>query len=121
MNNIEKVCKMLGVSMGEEINIKDYAHNPYTFRERGLVDAEGDDAPYALMGLITGRDVIEPFKPANRATYYIVSTNGDIASSYWTGCYFDVALYSMGNCFKTQEQAGKNKHIILAKMEQMGV
>lgn len=47
------------------------------------------------------------FKPKNGEKYWQIENDGGVYSEWWEDYYFDEDLYSIGNCFPT-EQAAKD-------------
>ena len=64
---------------------------------------------------------IKPLKQAGRYApnknniYYEVKPDGSISNKLWINDLLDFALWNMGNCFKTEEEAEANKAEMLEK------
>ncbi len=43
------------------------------------------------------------WKPNQLGTYYYMTNDGELMSSYWNGCRVDQNRYLIGNCYKTAE------------------
>lgn len=52
------------------------------------------------------------FKPKNGEKYWQIENDGGVYSEWWEDYYFDEDLYSIGNCFPT-EQAAKDTVYVL--------
>lgn len=119
-NHIPEVAKLLGVEIGEEFDIEGFCYNPYHFTDSGLIDREDDENNEALVSLITGQYPIikRPFIPKEEERYFYIDEDGDIRPSSNDLDAFDFALIAFGNCFRTKEEAERNKEAILKKMEE---
>ena len=53
--------------------------------------------------------VSKVWKPEYGETYYFIDSEGKIIKSKWTNHEFDDSRYILGNCFKTQQEAEKEK------------
>lgn len=45
------------------------------------------------------------FKPKFGDTYYYICVYGEVREEVWTDTEFDKAVYALGNCFETREEA----------------
>lgn len=45
------------------------------------------------------------WKPKEDEDYWVIEPDGDVFGSNWDDCPQERAMYSMGNCFKTEEEA----------------
>lgn len=46
------------------------------------------------------------WEPADREKYYYVRSDGEVLHGYYEKCCsFDCSIYSIGNCFRTEEEA----------------
>lgn len=46
------------------------------------------------------------WEPADREEYYYVRSDGEVLHGYYEKCCsFDCSIYSIGNCFRTEEEA----------------
>lgn len=127
MNYIKQVAKMLGVEVGEKFNILDIHGNlikwaPYKLTKDGLVDRDGNYT-FALFGhIISGNCTIQklPWKPEYREEVWHISAKGSIFHDRFdkNSCV-DLALYAIGNCFETKEEAEKNKDKIMKMQKEI--
>lgn len=61
------------------------------------------------------------WKPKNGERYWYIPHCGDIASTSWSNyCDLDADLFTMGNCFKTKEEAefALEKHLVYQELKQ---
>lgn len=90
----------------------------FYFDKDGLKDICGDIWSNTAFDLLRGKyEVVKlPFKPKQGEYYfYIVDTDGNIDCLNWDGVGFDYKLFSMGNCFRTAEEALEHKDAVLKK------
>jgi hypothetical protein len=52
-------------------------------------------------------------------TYYFIDSEGKIIKSKWTNHEFDDSRYILGNCFKTQQEAEKEKEKRLEMLKEI--
>lgn len=124
-NYIEQFAEMLGVEVGEEFNIINrygdlFISSPHKLTEDGFVDREGHST-FKLSGhVISGDCTIQklPWKPENGENYFFVDINrkiGSVAFNFYN--FYDLIMYSFGNCFRTKEEALKNIDKIVEKLK----
>ncbi len=72
--NMETICKMIGVEMGEKFNVSGWINAPYSMENDGLYDASGQIWLAGISLLIAGLVTIEklPFKPNPCQVAYIL-------------------------------------------------
>ena len=126
MNYMKEVAEMLGVEIGEEFDIIlpeniPSGYNPFKIGERGLVGKNGNLANDYLLTLLNGISEIKksPWKPKRNEQYFFVKPNWIIdltMNGEWT---FDAGMMSIGNCFKTQEEAITHADEMVAKMKEV--
>lgn len=120
-NHMAEVAKMLGVELGEKFKIID----PKDGERMGIAVIDDDGfllietnvnytnswQKYALENLLTGKYTIKgkPWKPKYREQYYSVGPGGVLEPSVWLGDLDDMALYKLGNCYKTAQEAEANR------------
>ena len=121
MNYIKQVAKMLGVEVGEKFNIVDRHGNlikwsPYKLTKDGLVDRDGNYT-FAIFGhIISGNCTIQklPWKPKVGERFYYVEVGGNIITDKFDCFYASrMNLYKMGNCFRSRQEAEKNKEKVV--------
>ena len=118
-NYMPEIAKMLGVELGEifEIQIDEYKTFQFRFTENGLQCFNGkmwDGGTIAIACLnllLVGKYVIKrkPWKPNLDDEYYYVDECGYVCSDPWVNSVLDFVFYKIGNCYKTKEEAEKNK------------
>ena len=121
-NHMKEVAKMLGVKIGEAF-VCDNGFK-YMFTEKGVVspphviwgvhmngDFEEEHHVNVLMALLNGvRTIVpKPWKPAYHERYYSIGPGGVLEPGDWMNDFLDVALYKLGNCYRTVEEAEANK------------
>lgn len=122
MNYMPEVAKMLGVELGERFNLdlqdeldkKYYGDNEYYLCEDGVkLDKEGYACTSSdlMWFLICGKYAIKrkPCKPKINDVYYFIDEDGFIFDDSWDDSYMDIVLYKLGNCYRTQEEAERNR------------
>lgn len=111
MNYMEDVAKILGLELGEEFCIQG-CDDVYHFTLSGLMNKHGGRCSIALLDdILMGSKVIykRPWKPNCCEIYYHVLRDGVVECENWDGVEFDLGCYKIGNCYKTEESATKNK------------
>lgn len=119
-----EVAKVFGVELEEKFNIigsegKIHAYSPYRFTEEGFRDRVGDYPISVLARLINGDYTIDklPWKPKEEEMYWNTGVNGGLRHDCFNSLFLSSRLnYKVGNCFKTQEEAEKNKDKIIAML-----
>lgn len=121
-NYMKEVAKMLGVEIGEAF-VCDNGFT-YMFTEKGVVsspcvirgvhidgDSEEKHHVNVLMALLNGECTIvpKPWKPNYNERYYSIGPGGALEPGTWMNDFLDVALYKLGNCYRTVEDAEANK------------
>ncbi len=122
MNYMSEVAKMLGVELGErfkldlkdELDNKYYGDNEYYLCEDGMkLDKEGHVCSNAdmLWFLLCRKYAIKrkPWKPNKYETYLLIDEDGLVSYDEWMGTSTDLNYYKLGNCYRSQEEAEKNK------------
>ena len=132
-NLIPEICKMLGVELGEEFEIKGREYI-FHFVDNGLIAyrADGSVLPYEnclahFMWLINGEEEIVklPWKPKREGTFWTFCINGDddddlleVDWYVWHEDVDDLARLKAGWVYRTKEEA----EAALPKVaEEMGV
>lgn len=112
-NYLTDVAKMLGVELEEEFRIKfaDGTTSKTTFKitNKGMVNEVGDYAYYDnFWNLLVGLEEIVklPWKPKKDEYYYCPFVGGKYVDKFlWVGATVDCALYALGMCYRTREEA----------------
>lgn len=122
MNYMSEVAKMLGVELGERFHIKfnngfnsnHHEDNEYYLCESGVKLDKKNHACISsdmLLGILSGSISIKrkPWKPNLDDEYYYVDECGYACSDPWVDSALDFVFYKIGNCYKTKEDAERNK------------
>lgn len=130
-NLIPEICKMLGVKLGEEFEIKGYKGLVYKFVDDELIVNSTDDkgcsgltANMTLVSLLKGkREIVKlPWKPKIYDTYWTFKAAHInvwcITDARWTNNPNDVAALKEGWVYRTREEA---KDALPAVAAEMGV
>lgn len=123
-NYIPEIAKMLGVGIGEEFKLKGTSFGLFTFTSDNLLCSGGNKEWKVVqnslfIGILTGEYTVQnvPFKPKDNETYYYILPNGVIYAGYWKPTAINIALYLMGNFFRSKAQAEANKDEIMKKYQ----
>lgn len=120
-NHMAEIAKMLGVELGEKFTIEDSdgeIMGTAVIEESGFklleynVNYTNSWFQYTLENLLTGKYAIKrkPWKPNKYGCYFFVDTDGCTIKEEWSDdCITDVLCYKLGNCYRTYEEAEKNK------------
>ena len=126
MNKMKEVAKMLGLDIDEEFDImmrenEPSNYNPFKIRERGLIDKDGLLANDYLNNLLIGNFEIikKAWKPKRNEFYYIILMDGSVGKTFNNGQLIDAGLITLGNFFKTREEAEFHKDEMVAKMKEV--
>lgn len=127
-NYMKEVVKVLGVEIGEEFEFEDYNYTG-KFTDEGLLVFDGTywythffDLTDILIGKITIKK--KPWKPKYGENYYFIYwyENGsglklDVDySSFVRSYHVDQLRVTIGNCFRTKEEAESKKYEIFEKL-----
>lgn len=133
-NLIPEICKMLGVELGEEFEIKGYKGLVYKFVDDELIVNSTDDrgisgltANMTLVNLLKGeREIIKlPWKPKREGTFWTFCINGDddddlleVDWYVWHEDVDDLARLKAGWVYRTRAEA---EAALPAVAKEMGV
>lgn len=124
MNYIPEIAKMLGVEIGEKFRI-DFKDDTklFMFTEDTLVEAGSGEPIYrTLADLVYGiRKIIKlPFEPKSGERYYYVyfihNAKLEVLNSIWRCETADCQFKYCGNCFRTREEAEREKYNVYKKL-----
>lgn len=114
-NYMAEVAKMLGVEIGEEFKLKDSSgeiRNTHRFKItiNGLCKFIGNTwVCHNWIGdLLIGKyEIVKlPWKPKNEEGYYYPYTyEQEVFYALWVGSTLDYAMYNLGMCYRTKEEA----------------
>lgn len=113
-NYMAEVAKMLGVEFGEEFKVAERGcsyDTLYYLDSRGAWDADGQVADAIIPALMTGfYEIVKiPWKPKYGDNYfYLWLSTKKIYGDCWTGNTYDYAIYNLGMCYRTQEEASEH-------------
>lgn len=116
-NHMAEVAKLLGVELGEKFEISNNGKAIVKLTENGLeiVTILGkliDNAEcICLTKLLTGKYEIKrgPWKPKKDEFYWNVRLEGEPCLTRWLNDIIDFNNYKLGNCYKTKEEANRNR------------
>ena len=116
---------MLGVELGEEFSLKNNKTNELNecrykiTQEEGImysIDREKWVRSAVIMSIINGSySVVKlPWKPKNDEKFWYYSETINQATYHkWSFGNYDLCLWKLGNCFRTEEEAeAKGKEIV---------
>lgn len=123
MNYMKQIAQMLGVEFDEEFYLEDITDGCYLTdgnaklvfklsdtgllrKDKHIVSGWTDSTCY-LKGVFTGRYTIvkKPRKPTKGERYWYVLSDRDVDDTTFDPyCCYDLALYTLGNCFRTKEE-----------------
>ena len=125
MNYYKKIAEMLGVELGEEFSLKNNKTNELNecrykiTQEEGImysIDREKWVRSAVIMSIINGSySVVKlPWKPKNDEKFWYYSETINQATYHkWSFGNYDLCLWKLGNCFRTEEEAeAKGKEIV---------
>ena len=124
MNYMKDIAKLLGVEFDEEFYLKSTLNGKYcssgknktTFKlsDSGMRmkfvhdnDYEWCSIDAILAEILTGSQEIvkKPWKPTKGERYWYVLSDRDVDDTTFDPyCCYDLALYTLGNCFRTKEE-----------------
>ena len=119
-NHMEEVARILGVELGEEFeivmpNTNCYARAFFSFDGLRFTDYNVSDTltwkPYVLQHLLSGLYTIKrrPWTPSYNERYYSIGPGGALEPGNWMNDFIDVALYKLGNCYSSVQEAEVNR------------
>ena len=127
MNYWKQFSEMLGLELGQEFSLiksngEKLDEHTYKITEYGLCCKEAKtvswyDVPSVTLDYILNGDykaIPKPWKPkeGEQYCYYSKALNHEV-SRMWCDGSFDLCLWKLGNCFKTEEEARtKGKEIM---------
>jgi hypothetical protein len=115
---MSQVAKMLGVELGEkfEINENDnwicsFTEKQFEVSNKNKTYVNANLGEHVLGCMLGGTYTVKrkPWKPELGDGYYFISDDGLVDFDTWSNYYYDIILYKLGNCYKTKEEAEKDK------------
>lgn len=110
-NYMADVAKMLGVELGEEfkVAVRGCSYDTlYYFDKRGAWDEDDQVADAIIPALLTGSyEIVKlPWKPKYNEEYYYPNVPvRSVVATIWSDATRDYALYNLGMCYRTREEA----------------
>ena len=126
MNYMNQIAKMLGVELEEEFYLESIEYGCYFLDDRskkatfklslsGMMtnyhNDEWKSADECLVSLLEGAYTIvkKPWKPEDKEIMYYIGLNRSINQTWFNAKGgFTLLTYSLGNCFRTEEEAEKH-------------
>ncbi len=115
-NLIPEICKMLGVELGEEFEIKGYKGLIYQFTDDELIVRSENDpesiytANMTLVSLLRGkREIVKlPWKPTMYGEYWTFGKIGKkwiVRTLSWRELPYEILLFDKGWVYRTRAEA----------------
>ena len=122
MNYMKQIAQMLGVELDEEFYLESIEYGCYFLDDRskkatfklslsGMMtnyhNDEWKSADECLVSLLEGAYTIvkKPWKPTKGERYWYVLIDRDVDDTKFDPyCCYDLAFYTLGNCFRTKEE-----------------
>ena len=112
-NYMAEVAKMLGVELEEEFTVPNKVATlkisakdglMYKFKDEGEWQSGASDLQDLLIGEV---EIVKlPWKPKNKEGYYYPCTyEQEVFYALWVGSTFNYAMYNLGMCYRTREEA----------------
>ena len=119
-NHMEEVAKMLSVELEEEFEVEYRGKTVVSAKLTGaglqLTNINGldiyiSDSSIILEWLLTGHCTVKrlPWKPNYGDSYYSIGPGGCLEPGQWLDDFIDIAMYKLGNCYRTVQEAEANK------------
>lgn len=118
-NYMEDVARILGVKLGEEfiVHTQDNKCIDVMITEDDMRVLSGPDfwrahnQSVCLRNLLNGKFSItrKPWKPSYNERYYSIGPGGTLEPGNWMNDFIDVALYKLGNCYSSVQEAEDNR------------
>ena len=115
MNHMKEIANILGVNLDEEFEIEDDSSgNKFKLTSLGLKCTNKNEKNLhcvELNLLLNGSWKIKrkPYKPKQGQEYWWISHNGLVTCSIWDNKITGNLLYKIGDCYRTSEEAEKDK------------
>ena len=131
-SKMREVARLLGVELGERFRTKN-THNDCGWwfdekrihcKKKGVIitkPVENLQCAITLFNLLHGIDSIRrvPWRPYDGDGYFFVDWGKEpgifVFHSHWKGCAYDYLLLRARNCFKTEDEADRNKYDMYEK------
>lgn len=109
MSYMKEVAKMLGVEMDRDFKCVGMDGNFRITESR--VTYNGVWSADSLMFLLSGDlEVAQvPWKPKYEEKYWSIGPGGVLEPGTWLNDFIDIAMYRLGNCYRTSQEAEFNR------------
>lgn len=115
-NLIPKICKMLGVELGEEFKVKGYGEVTYILTDdNGLMANDDPETGWILanalfVALLNGKEEIIklPWKPTMDGEYWTFGKIGEkwiVGTLSWRELPYEILLFEKGWVYRTRAEA----------------
>ena len=120
MNYMKQTAEIIGVELNEEFQVIVPTHLSFEIYAKftdddfkitktnifNTYDMDND----VLKNLLKKNYLIKRkyWKPKYNEKYYSIGTGGVLEGGTWLNDFIDIALYRLGNCYKTPEEAALN-------------
>ena len=113
-----EVAKILGVELDEEFEVDVHGimvKAKITKKDIYLLDGPSYLSRYnsatLLRNLLRGSYSVnnKPWKPKYEGRYYSIGPGGVLELGTWLNDFIDIAMYRLGNCYKTSQEAEANR------------
>lgn len=117
-NYMKEVAKMLGVELDKEFEVEigdTVVKAKITDKDIYLLYSSPYWGRYnssaLLRQILRGQYTIRnnPWKPAYNEKYYSIGPGGVLEPGNWMNDFIDLALYKLGNCYRTSDEAAANR------------
>lgn len=116
-NYMKDIAKIFGVELNEKFKIDCGRKDTIAMlTDYGLVincepNAVCITSDQVLGWLLTGKATIKPlpWKPNYEQRYYSIGPGGVLEPGRWLNDFIDVAMYKLGNCYHTAQEAESNR------------
>lgn len=108
-NYMAEVAKLLGVDMNKDFECNESSYT-YRFTENGLT-CNGCYGADSLMMILRGDLTIknQTWRPKEDEIFWHIDAFGNSVLDKWTGHSAHLTLYSVGNCYRTEADAKKDR------------
>lgn len=116
-NYMAEVANILGVEMNEKFELENLPGIPFKLTELGLVclgpaKLSKDVMNETFLRLLIGCSKIKhrSWKPKYEERYWSIGPGGVLEPGTWLNDFIDIAMYRLGNCYRTSREAEFNRN-----------